>query len=392
METNTMDYKNYRRNTINKKHIFKIKYIFLILVVVIFVYLVIRYFSLLSAILNPKSLQSYNTKTVNLTNAYNLKGRLYFVKNNNLWEITGKKVKQVTYTNDVSDIAISKNGQKVAYIHFHTNFSNLYQMNINGTGITRVVNWRDPNINNELWSATPTYSPNGQYIAYLTNLEKIFTGVDIAGMGIFQISANKTYQSPDQQISGPNYYGETDLVNPNPFTGGDAGVTWPNSNFILYTSYIYWTANLAQPDSQIMLYDFQTGQSYPVTPLKSEAMQPRLSPNGKYLAFLERKGNNNANLYTMQFNLQNILTHTETSSFTTYKKTLQTVYVGMESHPTWSPSGNSLAFMTLSNNSFDIAVIKVTVNHKTNKLNFSDLQHVTRGSTLDSTSKMYWLN
>ncbi len=386
-----MDYKNYKGNTINSTRRFKIKYIFLILILAIFVYLVIRYFSVLSAILNPKALQSYNSKTVNLTNEYNLKGVLYFVKNNNLWEITGNKVKQVTYTNDVSDIAISKNGQKVAYIHFHTNFSNLYQMNINGTGVTRIVNWRDSNINNELWSATPTYSPNSQYIAYLTNLEKIFTGVPVAGMGIFQISASQTYLSTNQAL-GPNYYGETDLVNPNPFTGGDAGVTWPNPNFILYTSYIYWTSNLAQPDSQIMLYDFQTGQSYPVTPLKSEAMQPRLSPNGKYLAFLERKGPNNANLYTMQFNLQNILTHTETSSFNTYKKTLQTVYVGMESHPTWSPSGNNLAFMTLMNNSFDIAVVKVTVNHKKNSLNFSDLQHVTRGSNIDSTSKMYWLN
>ncbi len=386
-----MDYKNYRQNTTDKKHKFKIKYIILILVLAIFVYLVIRYFSLLSAILNPKALQSYNTKTVNLTNSYNLKGNLYFVKNNNLWDITGKKAIQITHTNDISDIAISKNGKKVAYVHFHTNFSNLYQMNINGTNVTRIVNWRDPNINNELWSATPTYSPNGQYIAYLTNLEKIFTGVHVAGMGIFQISANQTYLSSDQAL-GPNYYGETDLVNPNPYTGGDAGVTWPNPNFILYTSYIYWTANLAQPDSQIMLYDFATGQSYPVTPLKSEAMQPRLSPNGKYLAFLERKGNNNANLYTMKFNLQNILTHTETSSFNTYKKTLQTVYVGIESHPTWSPSGNNLAFMTLTNNSFDIAVVRVTINNKKNNLNFSDLQHVTRGSTLDSTSKMYWMN
>ncbi len=386
-----MDYKNYRQNTTDKKHKFKIKYIILILVLAIFVYLVIRYFSLLSAILNPKALQSYNTKTVNLTNSYNLKGNLYFVKNNNLWDITGKKAIQITHTNDISDIAISKNDKKVAYVHFHTNFSNLYQMNINGTNVTRIVNWRDPNINNELWSATPTYSPNGQYIAYLTNLEKIFTGVHVAGMGIFQISANQTYLSSDQAL-GPNYYGETDLVNPNPYTGGDAGVTWPNPNFILYTSYIYWTANLAQPDSQIMLYDFATGQSYPVTPLKSEAMQPRLSPNGKYLAFLERKGNNNANLYTMKFNLQNILTHTETSSFNTYKKTLQTVYVGIESHPTWSPSGNNLAFMTLTNNSFDIAVVRVTINNKKNNLNFSDLQHVTRGSTLDSTSKMYWMN
>ena len=373
-------------NTINikekKKRKFKFRYILLIFVVII-IYYIVKYNVIITDILNPKQLGSSISKNVTLTNQYNLNGQLYFVKNNNLWRIAGITSRQITHINNVSDIAVSKNGKKVSYVSFHTNYSNLHQMNINGTNDVRITNWSNPNINNNVWSATPAYSPNGQYISYLANIGKQITGVPIAGLGVWMIHSNSVFTSYYNQV-----YNEANLITPTSYTGGDADLTWPNNNYLLYTYYIYYT-NTPQPNSQIMLYDFSTQQSYPVTPVASNAMEPRLSPNGKYLAYTRRIGNNSNYLYIMDFNLNSILNNTENSSFNTYKSTSQLVNAGVNSQPTWSPNGNHLAFISLNNNSFDIAL--KSIKYKSNKLLFGSLKYLTVSSNVDSTSKMYWL-
>ncbi len=381
-ENKISETKNIHNNVTKKKG--KFKYIVLIGILLIIGYFIVKYNAIITNILNPKNLHSEISKNVTLSSQYNLNGKLYFVKNNNLWEISGHNAHKITTSGNISDIAISKNGKHVAFVTFHLNFSNLHQMNINGKNDVRITNWRNPNINYEAWSATPTYSPNGQYIAYMTNIRKLITGIPRAGLGVWMLPSNSRFNSYSSQLQG-----EKELTIPTRYTGGDAGVTWPNSNFLLYTYYIYYTG-IAQPDSQIMLYDFSTQQSYPVTPTISEAMEPRLSPNGKYLSFTQRTGNNGNYLYTMQFNFNSILNHTETSSFNTYKSTLQLVNQGVNSHPTWSPKGNNLSFITLSNGSFDIAVKHV--NYKNNgQLKFGQLKYITKSSNIDSTSKMYWL-
>ncbi len=353
------------------------------LILVILLGIFIKYENIILNILNPKNIGQSISKNVNTENIYPIKGSLYFVKNNNLWYIKGIKAHKVTNTNNVSDIAISKNGVKVSYVTFHTNYSNLHEMNINGTNNRRITQWSNPNIANNAWSATPTFSPDGQYIAYLSNIEDLLTGVPIASLGVWMIPSNAVFPTYGSQL-----YNETLLIKANPYTGGDAGLNWPNNNFLLYTSYIYYT-NTPQPNSQIMLYDFNTQQSYPVTPVSSDAMQPRLSPNENYLAFTKRVGNNSNYLYLMKFNLNNILTHTENSNFNTYNNKIL-VQNGITSEPVWSPSGNSIAFSYFNNNSFDIFLKNIII--KKNKLSTGKLIQITSNSSIDSTSKMYWLS
>ena len=189
-----------------KKRKFKFRYILLILIILIG-YFIIKYNVIITDILNPKQLGISISKNVTLTNQYSLNGELYFVKNNNLWRIAGITSHQITHTNNVSDIAVSKNGAKVSYVTFYTNYSNLHQMNINGTNDIRMTDWANSNINNNAWSATPAYSPNGQYISYLTNINKLITGVPIAGLGIWMIPSNASFNSYNSQI-----YNETNLV------------------------------------------------------------------------------------------------------------------------------------------------------------------------------------
>lgn len=361
-------------NKKRRKNKIKFKHILLVIVIVLIVFIIYKYQNVINTILSPKSLISTQSKYVTST-SYKINGTLYFLKSGNLWSIKGNSNQKITNINNMSDLAISKNGKKVEYTTVHTNYSNLHQMNINGTNNTRITNWINPHIGNEVWSATPTFSPNGLYIAYLSNLRKIFTGIPRAGLGIWMISTNKIY---------PSYYGENELTIPTKYTGGDAGVTWPNQNFLLYTQYIY-TTNIAQPDSQIMLYNFTTNTSYPVTPVSSEAMEPRLSPNSKYLAFVERKHNNSSYLYIMDFNLNQIMTNTQSSKFPNYTKTLKLVNTGINAQPTWSPNSKSIAFINLEGNSFDIAI----KNMKNNK--FGSIHYLTQSSNIDSTSKMFWL-
>ncbi len=356
--------------------------VFLILIVFI-AYILLKYGTIIESILNPKNIGFSISKNVTLSNQYNLNGRLYFVKNNNMWYITGNTTHKVTNTNNVSDIGISKNGKQVTYVSFHTNYSDLRQMNINGTNNTQLTDWQSQYIQNEAWSATPAYEPNGNYIAYDTNIRKLITGIPRAGLGVWMFKNGTTFPSYSSQI-----YNETELTIPTRYTGGDADVTWPNNNFLLYTYYIYYTG-IAQPDSQIMLYDFNTNQSYPVTPVTSEAMEPRLSPNEKYLAFTERKGNNSNYLYVMKFDLNSILNNTEQSSFSNYKNTLQLISNGINAQPTWSPNGKNIAFIKLNGNSFDIAA--KSIQNKKGKLKFGNLTYITTNSEIDSTSKMYWL-
>ena len=368
------------RNIVRKGQ-FKFRYVILILILVFIGYIYLRYHKIINEILNPKSISSTQSNKVNLT--YRVPGNMYFVKSGNLWKISGNNIKQITKTGYVSDIAISPDQQSVYFSKFGQNSSNLYKMNINGSNIEKITNYPAPEYVNGAWwngiySVSPAFSPNGQNLVYSTNLEQVFTLDPVASLGLYEINNNQVYNG---------YYGQTQLTQPNPYTGGDTDPTWPNQNFILYTHYVYLT-NIAQPDSQIMLYYIPNGQSYPVTPLSSEAMQPALSSQEKYLAFIRRQGENNANLYVMKFDLGAILSDTNQYN-DIYNNTLDLVKKGIEAQPAWSPYGPNLAFLNLSQNSFDIVVTGIKTN-KMGKINTGSIVNITKQSNIDSTSKFYW--
>jgi Tol biopolymer transport system component len=117
-------------------------------------------------------------------------------------------------------------------------------------------------------------------------------------------------------------------------------------------------------------------------------MQPALSSNENYLAFIRRQGENNANLYVIKFDLGAILSNTNQYK-NVYNNTLDLVKNGIEAQPVWSPYGPNLAFLNLSNNSFDIAVtgIKTT---EMGKISTGSIVNITKQSNIDSTSKIYW--
>ena len=369
------------KRNIGSKTQFKFRYVVFILILALLGYAYLRYHKIINEILNPKSISSTQSNKVNLT--YKVPGNMYFVKSGNLWKISGHSTQQITKSGYVSDIAISPNQKEVYFVKFGQDSSDLFKMNTNGSNLEKITNYPAPVYIDNAWgngiyTVSPALSPDGKYIVYATNLGQIFTGVPIASLGLFQIDAGKIYTG---------YYGQTQLTQPNAYTGGDTDPTWPEQNFILYTHYVYMT-NIAQPDSQIMLYYIPNGQSYPVTPLSSEAMQPSLSSGGKYLAFIRRQGENNANLYVIKFDIGAILSGTDQYK-NVYNNTLDLVKKGIEAQPVWSPYGPNLAFLNLSNNSFDIAVtgIKIT---EMGKISAGSIVNITTKSNIDSTSKIYW--
>ncbi len=370
------------KRNIGSKTQFKFRYVVFILILVLLGYVYLRYHKIINEILNPKSISSTQSNKVNLT--YKVPGNMYFVKSGNLWKISGHSTQQITKSGYVSDIAISPNQQEVYFVKFGQDSSDIFKMGINGENLEQVTNYPSPQYINGVWwngiySVSPTFSPDGQNLVYSTNLEQVFTLNPVASLGLYEINNSQVYNG---------YYGQTQLTQPNAYTGGDTDPTWPEQNFILYTHYVYMT-NIAQPDSQIMLYYIPNGQSYPVTPLSSEAMQPSLSSGGKYLAFIRRQGENNANLYVIKFDIGAILSGTDQYK-NVYNNTLDLVKKGIEAQPVWSPYGPNLAFLNLSNNSFDIAVTGIKTS-KTGKISSGSIVNVTKQSNIDSTSKIAWM-
>lgn len=325
------------------------------------------------------------TGKVTLAPSFSLNGSLYFVEDNNLWNISGSNITQVTTRHTINQISVTQDGKFAVYSTIGYNSSDLYLLNLTSRQTKKLTNNSSSSIlYNNLWNVDPTFTPDGNTIAYLSDRGKFASGV--SDLGVYQM--NLATLAP------------VDLTQGNPYTGGDQDPTYYplDSTYILYDKYIY-LENQPQPFSKLFLLNTQTRVSYAITPDLSGDFEPAFSDDGKYIVFAQRdysanQATENVDLYMMPFNLSNVASTDPSEAFLADYQQKVLIHTGLDAMPVFSPDNSQVAFMTESDNNFDLAAITIqykTAADGTVTIIPGKVRMITTNSDISTTSRLTWI-
>lgn len=320
-----------------------------------------------------------------IANNFSISGSIYFIKNKNIWVANGNSVRQLTSSQGIDQISVSKDGKIIIFSRIDTNYSNIYSLNTQSEITTQLTRTKlYPNLYNSVWNLDPILSSQQDKFAFLSDKSKFTQGN--SDPSIFEMNLH-TLQTT--QISHSYSY-----------TGGDQDpVYYPlDENYILYTKYTYLQGN-QQPFSKLYLMDIRNKQSFTLSPDEAGILSPSFSHDGKYILFLKRDTtdialNKNNSIYIMPFQLENILQSIPDAAFLKDFSFKEFIKSGINAMPVFSPDDKNIAYFTESNNDFNLATENISISmNDIGKLNIktSNEQFITQNSSLTTISRMSWI-
>ncbi len=195
---------------------------------------------------------------------------------------------------------------------------------------------------------------------------------------------------------------------------GDGGNSDPSyrpghPNEIVYTHYAY-DVTQTQQVIQIFIEDANAIASHPkdyyhpgepgfdpgvaITSPKDENIEPAFSPDGNFIAYVRRRSPDEMGLYVMPVpegvtSDPNNPTVAQ-KALKDYTKSSLILKAEFVSQPVWSPDGKEIAYLTYTNNEFNIWLATVTFNAQTGKYSMkgSPVQLTDGGISADS--RPFW--
>ncbi len=265
----------------------------------------------------------------------NIGGQLVFSRQGYLWAWRGDKAtrlplepgKSVVANNTVRLVqpALSPDGSKLAFIRQDETFADLWVAGADGSAARPLSSNRgsgtprSPNfVGRSLWAFTPSWSPDGTQIAYLTD-----RGTD--NLTLWATSANNF--NP-RQIST--------------LAVGQGGIQRPAWSLQATDLAV---AAYENGKFQIFLIKATGGTPNRLTDLPDGAYDPSWSPDGKLIAFAAQRGNS-SELWVMRSDGSG-----------------QAQLSGQAGRsPAWSPDGKKLAFLGLKDGAFELFTLDIGPN------------------------------
>ena len=299
---------------------------------------------------------------------FSVPGRLYAVKGGTLYRFSGTQTTALTRGIKVRDPAVTPDGTRLAYAQ------------LDGDGSTIVV--ADPDLHEShpvtppagpdgrLWAFAPAFAPDGRSLAYLSDRGKY----ECDRRGPTDLAVWR------YDLVRPSY---RRLFCPNSYTGGDGDPTWRpgQEGQLLYTTYGY---DGFPPVSVARITWFSTAsrRNLFLSPEGARNFQAAWSPDGKAVVYI-RAGTRSDDLYVMTLppTFQR-----EPQPYPTESATL--LQAGMIAHPVWAPDGSALAFLMLTNGSFDLYVLPLMTDGSLRAA--GPPVAVTRNSFFDADSRLAW--
>ncbi len=357
---------------------------------------------------------------INNTNQAIFKGKIYFTLNRNLYVLDGQRnITQLTHGMDVRDPAVSPDGKWIAFVARYKDYSNLMLMPASGGGArvlrsgngTYVSNNPYPPNATYLWYAQPAWAPDSQHLLFLSDYDKsIFSpGVNafLLDLQILSISINDPTAKP-QDVAYASY--------------GDGGLRDPSyrpghPNQIIFTDYKYDTSQTRQL-IQIYFEDataiannpgkyrpgvaaIEVDPAIPLTPATPDLanMEPAWSPDGNSIAYIRRIDASHMGLFIMPVPAHaSTITNTpndptiQQQALQAYQKSSLILSGQYVSQPVWSPDGKQIAYISYTNQVFDIWLVSVQQDPKTGAYSMkgSPVQLTDAGGQLDADSRPFW--
>ncbi len=383
---------------------------------------------------NFKQINTGNNQTLGVNNQALFKGKIYFTQNRHLFVIDGSRnIKQLTFTGDVRDPAVSPDGKWVAFILRYYDYSNLEYMStsggpwhilMDGNGAF-IPNGNFPPKATYNWYAQPAWSPDGKTIIFLSDLQKLYDwanypygdlGPDFDQSPFLDL---QVFSIPFPNSLSRQYVEQNNIVAYASYgDGGDRDPSYRpgHPDQIIYTHYTYDTSRTQQVIQLYMedptaivnhpemhYHPGDPGQEFSpavaVTPPSTSVanLEPAFSPDGKHIAYVRRIDATHMGLYVMPVPPDSITTDpnnpaVQQEALQAYQKSNLLVESEFVSQPVWSPDGTQLAYVAYSNNEFDIWLANLSYNAKTGAYSVKgSLIPLTSGG-IDADSRPCWIS
>lgn len=348
-------------------------------------------------------------------NPVNFKGLLYFTQGRNLYVLNSQlQLRQLSSGVDVRDPAVSPDGKYIAAIIRYKNYSDLVYMPTSG-GSWKILRtgagkfYQDGSVvkNTFYWYAQPEWSQDGTHLLFLSDLEKenwysaTHQDAPLLDLQVFSIPFDNPTATP-QDVAYADF-GD----------GGNRDATFrpQHPNQIIYTHYTYDKTGTNQV-IQLFFEDanaiannpgkYSPGvegsgldPAVPLTPTNAQNIQPAFSPDGNALAYTRREADGQMSLYVMPLPTQDVTSTpndptTEQAALMPYQHASLILKQDFVSQPIWSPDGKEIAFLSYTNNEYDIWLAQIAYNAKTNtySLQSSPVQLTSGG--IDGDSRPFW--
>ncbi len=302
-------------------------------------------------------------------------GKIAYVNKGSIWLYSGDRPRQLT-AGPEDDLdkrdahpSFSPDGTQLVYARFDEGFSDLYKLDIdNPDSPTQLTDHRPnvevgqaggPGINgyNEiaLWALYPAWSPDGQQIAYTSDIGTEYPGLFSIGPDGENISKLGILNHGIQTVDRPSWS--------------------PTGTRLTLTNYV--TDN---GKGQIWVRDIVGGRWIEITNAEDGAYDPAWSPDGEWIAFTMRQGSAH-NIYVVSTNAEEWPGD--------YPTPIQITTDGASRSPAWSPDGSRLAYLSMRDAMFDIYEGELTIN-VTGDPALASVQRLTENADIDGNSGLSW--
>ena len=296
-------------------------------------------------------------------------GKIAYARSGSIWLYQGGKAQQLTAgpkdPRDKHDVqpSLSPDGTQLVYVRLDEGYSDLYKLTLGASATPEALTDHRPQAETggqgyasaALWSLFPAWSPNGQRIAFTSDVRTEYPG-------LFSMSADGGEARKLEYLD----HSQQTVEHP----------AWsPDGRKIAVANYLT-KGSIAQ----VWVLDTATDKWIELTDAKDGAYDPAWSPDGEWVAFTMREGTSN-NIYVVP---------TDAQKWTADHPTpIKLTTDGASRSPAWSPDGAKLAYMGLTDGSFDIYAADVAHDQQGNPT-LKNTQKLTDKAALDATSGLSW--
>ena len=283
-------------------------------------------------------------------------GRILFISDGDLWLLDAHGPHQLATGGTFSQPTWGPDGSTLAYVYRGTNFADIFVTDDQGQSQTRLTNSQSTILDNNDWNLRPTFSPDGQLIAFVSDRNSALPTLWL--MNAADGSGRRALTAPGLQQD------DVDALAWSP-DGSQLAVTLFNEPGPTQIALVPMTAAATPGNRQL---------SHVLTSLPPGALDPSWAPDGSWLAVAAHDGNA-SDIYAVEPDGTSVTKLTNDGP--------------LARSPVWSPDGQHIAFLSNKTGDFEVYEIDVTAD-PTGALRASAPRQLTTDLHVDAASGLSW--